>query len=130
MAHQPFIACRQLGRIDASFSFRQRLLLGRPQQFVSAPSRLGSPFAHRALELSEIAGIIEDYRKAAQRAKDAGFDGVELHAANGYLPDQFLQDNSNKRTDQYGGPVQNRSRFLLEVVAAMVSVWGADRVGA
>jgi N-ethylmaleimide reductase len=66
--------------------------------------------------------------KAAERAKAAGFDGVELHAANGYLPDQFLQDGSNKRTDVYGGSIENRSRFLLEVAEAMVSVWGGDRV--
>ena len=61
--------------------------------------------------------------------RTAGFDGVELHAANGYLPDQFLQDGSNKRTDSYGGSIENRSRFLLEVVEAMTSVWGGDRVG-
>src|SRR6202012_3694766 len=68
------------------------------------------------------------YRKAAERAKGAGFEGVELHAANGYLVDQFLQDGSNKRTDEYGGSIANRSRFLFEVVTAMTSVWGADRV--
>jgi N-ethylmaleimide reductase len=83
---------------------------------------------HRALDIAEIPGIVEDYRKAAERAKSAGFDGVELHGANGYLPDQFLQDGSNKRTDAYGGPVENRSRFLLEIVEAMVSVWGGNRV--
>jgi N-ethylmaleimide reductase len=78
--------------------------------------------------IAEIPGVVEEYRKAAERAKAAGFDGVELHAANGYLPDQFLQDGSNKRTDAYGGPVENRSRFLLEVVEALVSVWGGNRV--
>jgi N-ethylmaleimide reductase len=83
---------------------------------------------HRALAVSEIAAIVEDYRKAAERAKQAGFDGVELHAANGYLIDQFLQDGSNKRTDQYGGPIENRSRLLLETVGALVSVWGGNRV--
>src|SRR6202034_1159770 len=82
---------------------------------------------HRALETSEIQSIVDDYRTAAERAHAAGFDGVELHAANGYLPDQFLQDGSNKRTDVYGGSIENRSRFLLEVVDAMVSVWGGDR---
>jgi N-ethylmaleimide reductase len=66
--------------------------------------------------------------RAAERAKAAGFDGVELHAGNGYLPDQFLQDSSNQRADAYGGSIENRSRFLLEVVEAMVSVWGGDRV--
>ena len=95
---------------------------------VSTPSGWVKPSLHRALDLSEIPGIVEDYRKAAERAKAAGFDGVELHAANGYLPDEFLQDGSNKRTDAYGGSVENRSRFLLEIVEAMVSVWGGNRV--
>lgn len=83
----------------------------------------------RALETSEIAGIVEDYRRAAQNAKDAGFDGVEVHGANGYLLDQFLQDGSNQRTDSYGGSIQNRSRLLLEVVDAVASVWGMDKIG-
>jgi N-ethylmaleimide reductase len=87
-----------------------------------------TPSPHRALTIPEIAGIVEDYRKAAEHARQAGFDGVELHAANGYLMDQFLQDNSNKRTDEYGGSVENRSRFLLEVVRALTSVWPPDRV--
>jgi N-ethylmaleimide reductase len=95
---------------------------------VSAPGRWVQPSPHRALDISEIPGIVEDYRKAAARAKTAGFDGVELHAANGYLPDQFLQDGSNKRTDSYGGSIENRSRFLLEVVEAITSVWGGGRV--
>ena len=91
--------------------------------------RLGQSFSpHRALTIPEIKSIVEDYRAAAHRAMDAGFEGVELHAANGYLMDQFLQDNSNHRTDEYGGSIENRSRFLLEVVAALVSVWGGDRV--
>ena len=83
----------------------------------------------RALELPEISGIIVDFRAAAERALRAGFDGVEIHGANGYLPDQFLQDSSNKRTDIYGGPIENRARFLLEVTKAVVSVWGPQRVG-
>ena len=95
---------------------------------VSAPSGWVTASPHRALDISEIPGIVEDYRKAAERAKAAGFAGVELHAANGYLLDQFLQDGSNQRTDAYGGSVENRSRFLLEVVEALVSVWGGDRV--
>jgi N-ethylmaleimide reductase len=86
------------------------------------------PSPHRALEIAEIHGIVEDYGKAAERAKAAGFDGVEVHSANGYLLDQFLQDGSNKRTDDYGGSIPNRARFLLEVVQAIVSVWGGDRV--
>jgi N-ethylmaleimide reductase len=95
---------------------------------VSTPSGWAKHSPHRALDISEIPGIVEDYRRAAERAKAAGFDGVELHAANGYLPDEFLQDGSNKRTDTYGGSIENRSRFLLEVVEAMASVWGGDRV--
>jgi N-ethylmaleimide reductase len=95
---------------------------------ISTPSGWAKPSPHRALDIKEIPGIVEDYRKAAERAKAAGFDGVELHAANGYLPDQFLQDGSNKRTDAYGGSVENRARFLLAVVEAMASVWGGDRV--
>lgn len=83
----------------------------------------------RAIELSEIPHIVDEYRTAAARAKDAGFDGVELHGANGYLIDQFLQSNSNRRTDAYGGSVENRTRFLLEIVEAVTSVWGAERVG-
>jgi N-ethylmaleimide reductase len=83
----------------------------------------------RALELHEIPPIIEEFRAGAERALRAGFDGVEIHGANGYLPDQFLQDGSNTRTDGYGGPIQNRARFMLEVTDAAISVWGADRVG-
>jgi N-ethylmaleimide reductase len=95
---------------------------------VSVPSGWVQPSPHRALAIPEIAGIVEDYRKAAERAKASGFDGVELHAANGYLIDQFLQDGSNKRTDEYGGSIENRSRLLFEVVTALASVWGGDRV--
>jgi N-ethylmaleimide reductase len=95
---------------------------------VSAPTGWIQPSPHRALTIPEIAGIVEDYRRAAQRALAAGFEGVELHAANGYLIDQFLQDGSNKRTDEYGGSIENRSRFLLEVVQALASVLGGDRV--
>ncbi|HET6217806.1 MAG TPA: alkene reductase [Acidobacteriaceae bacterium] len=95
---------------------------------VSTPSGWLQPSPPRALDIAEIPGIIEDYRRAAERAKAAGFEGVELHGANGYLPDQFLQDGANKRTDDYGGSIENRSRFLLEVLQALVSVWGGDRV--
>lgn len=83
----------------------------------------------RALETREIPGIIESYRKGAENAKLAGFDGVEIHGANGYLLDQFLHDGSNKRDDQYGGSIENRARLHLEVTDAVISVWGADRVG-
>lgn len=83
----------------------------------------------RALEISEIHTITEQFKQAAIRAKEAGFDGVELHAANGYLIDQFLQTKTNLREDEYGGSVENRARFLLEVVDALIEVWGAGRVG-
>jgi 2,4-dienoyl-CoA reductase-like NADH-dependent reductase (Old Yellow Enzyme family) len=83
----------------------------------------------RALETAEIPGIVEAYRKAAMNAQMAGFDGVEIHGANGYLLDQFLQDSTNKRTDDYGGPVQNRARLMLEVTDAVLSVWDAGLVG-
>lgn len=83
----------------------------------------------RALDISEIPGIIAAYRRGAENALAAGFDGVELHGANGYLLDQFLQDSTNHRTDEYGGPVENRARLMLEVTDAAVSVFGADRVG-
>jgi N-ethylmaleimide reductase len=99
-----------------------------PDKLTSTPGGWVQHSPHRALKISEIAGIVEDYRQAAARAKQAGFDGVELHAANGYLIDQFLQNGSNKRTDRYGGSIENRARLLLEVVEAMTSVWGADRV--
>jgi N-ethylmaleimide reductase len=85
--------------------------------------------APRALELSEIPGIIAGYAKGAENAKRAGFDGVEVHGANGYLLDQFLRDGTNTRTDGYGGSIANRARLLLEVTEAVVGVWGASRVG-
>ncbi|HZM04837.1 MAG TPA: alkene reductase [Candidatus Saccharimonadales bacterium] len=83
----------------------------------------------RALERKEIPGVIEAYRQGAENAQRAGFDGVEIHGANGYLLDQFLQDKTNHRTDEYGGPIENRARLMLEVADAVISVWGTDRVG-
>ena len=83
----------------------------------------------RPLATEEIPGIIEQYRVAAQNALEAGFNGVEIHAANGYLLDQFLRDGSNHRTDAYGGSIEKRARLLLEVTEAVAGVWGADRVG-
>lgn len=83
----------------------------------------------RALATSEIPAIIEAYRRGAENAKAAGFDGVEIHGANGYLLDQFLQDISNQRTDAYGGSIENRARLMLEVTDAVISVWGPGRVG-
>ncbi|MDB5370326.1 MAG: NADH:flavin oxidoreductase/NADH oxidase [Roseomonas sp.] len=83
----------------------------------------------RALATEEIPGVIEAYRLGAENAQRAGFDGVEIHGANGYLLDQFLQDSTNHRDDAYGGPVENRARLMLEITDAVTSVWGADRVG-
>ncbi|MFF5865036.1 alkene reductase [Pseudomonas sp. NPDC012596] len=83
----------------------------------------------RALESEEIADIVEAYRSGAENAKAAGFDGVEIHGANGYLLDQFLQSSTNQRTDRYGGSLENRARLLLEVTDAAIEVWGAGRVG-
>lgn len=83
----------------------------------------------RALELAEIPAIVEQFRHAADCARQAGFDGVEIHGANGYLLDQFLRDGTNRRTDAYGGSIANRARLLFEVIEAVSSVWGGDRVG-
>jgi 2,4-dienoyl-CoA reductase-like NADH-dependent reductase (Old Yellow Enzyme family) len=83
----------------------------------------------RALETDEIPGVIAAYAKGAENAKAAGFDGVEIHGANGYLLDQFLQDKTNQRTDAYGGSLEKRARLMLEVADAVADVWGADRVG-
>jgi N-ethylmaleimide reductase len=83
----------------------------------------------RALETGEIAGVIDAYRQGAENALKAGFDGVEIHGANGYLIEQFLQSHTNMRTDKYGGGIENRVRFLMEVTQAAIGVWGADRVG-
>ncbi|TMW68943.1 hypothetical protein Poli38472_001099 [Pythium oligandrum] len=83
----------------------------------------------RALETAEIPGIVEDFRKSAALAKAAGFDGIEIHAAGGYLIDQFLQSISNRRTDKYGGSFENRARFLMEIIDAVKTVWPSDRIG-
>jgi N-ethylmaleimide reductase len=83
----------------------------------------------RALETSEIPRVVEDYRRAAERAKQAGFDGVEIHGANGYLIDTFLQSKTNHRTDEYGGSIENRYRFPKEVIEGIMSVWPANRIG-
>jgi N-ethylmaleimide reductase len=87
------------------------------------------PSMPRALETEEISRILDDYRHAARCALEAGFDGVEVHAANCYLLEQFIRDSTNKRTDRYGGSVENRTRFPIEVISAVAEVWGADRVG-
>lgn len=83
----------------------------------------------RALEQQEILDIINDYKVAANNALDAGFDGIEVHSANGYLLDQFLRDGTNKRTDEYGGPIENRARLTLEVLEAVLEIWPAQKVG-
>jgi N-ethylmaleimide reductase len=83
----------------------------------------------RALEAAEIPGVIEEFRRGAELALEAGFDGVEVHGANGYLPDQFLNSFSNHRADDWGGSLENRARFLMSVTDAVVNVWGSDRVG-
>jgi 2,4-dienoyl-CoA reductase-like NADH-dependent reductase (Old Yellow Enzyme family) len=101
----------------------------RPAGHVALVRPLKDFVTPRALELGEIPGIVAAFRAGAENAKVAGFDGVELHAANGYLIDQFLQDTTNHRTDAYGGPVENRARLLLEVTDQLIEVWGAGRVG-
>ncbi|WP_295718933.1 alkene reductase [Mucilaginibacter sp.] len=98
------------------------------EDFVYTPTGWLPTDLNRAMTTEEVKAMVEDYRKAAIRAKEAGFDGVELHGANGYLVDQFLQDGSNQRTDIYGGSIENRVRFMLEIVEALVEVWGANRV--
>lgn len=97
----------------------------------TAPTHEGlqKAVAPRALESKEIAQVVGEFRRGAQYAMEAGFDGVEIHGANGYLLEQFLSDNSNHRTDEYGGSIQNRARFFLEVTDAVQQVWGPDRVG-
>jgi 2,4-dienoyl-CoA reductase-like NADH-dependent reductase (Old Yellow Enzyme family) len=100
-----------------------------PAGHVSLVRPLKSFEIPRALESHEIPSIIDEFRKGAQNAMAAGFDGVEIHGANGYLIDQFLQDSTNRRTDGYGGSIENRARFMMEVTDAVISVWGADRVG-
>jgi N-ethylmaleimide reductase len=100
-----------------------------PTIFVVTPDGFVQPSPHRALETDEIAGIVEEYRAAAINAKRAGFDGVEVMAANGHLIDQFLQDNSNRRTDRYGGSIENRTRLLVEIVEALIDVQGVGRIG-
>ena len=96
---------------------------------VTADGKPASYETPRALETAEVAGIVESFRQAASNAMKAGFDGVEIHGANGYLIEQFLQSRSNLRTDQYGGGIENRARFLMEITHAVIGVWGANRVG-
>ncbi len=101
----------------------------RPATKVFVNNRFEDVSAPRALEISELPGIVNDFRQAAVNAIAAGFDGVEIHGANGYLLDQFIKDGANVRTDAYGGSIENRARLLLEVTAAVVAEIGADRTG-
>jgi 2,4-dienoyl-CoA reductase-like NADH-dependent reductase (Old Yellow Enzyme family) len=101
----------------------------KPAGHVSLVRPMAEYVTPRELQTSEIPGIVEGFRKGAENAKLAGFDGVEIHGANGYLIDQFLQDGSNHRTDEYGGSIENRARLMLEVADAAIYVWGAKRVG-
>lgn len=116
----PFYLDGELPIAPSAIAAEGDVALLRPKQAYPTP---------RALELAEIRGIVEAYRRGAANAKAAGFDGVEIHGANGYLLDQFLQDRTNKRNDIYGGSIENRARLMLEVTDAVVSVWGPGRVG-
>ncbi len=122
-----------VGRISAPLYLNGELPVApsaiQPQGHVSQVRPLQDYVTPRALETAELPGLIECYRKAAMNAQMADFDGVEIHGANGYLLDQFLQDSTNKRTDEYGGSIANRARLLLEVTDAAASVWGPELVG-
>jgi 2,4-dienoyl-CoA reductase-like NADH-dependent reductase (Old Yellow Enzyme family) len=122
-----------VGRISAPMFLNGELPVSasaiQPKGHVSLVRPLQEYVTPRALETSELPGIVEAYRKAAMNAQMAGFDGVEVHGANGYLLDQFLQDSTNKRTDEYGGPIQNRARLLMEVTDGVASVFGPEYVG-
>lgn len=116
----PFYLDGALPVAPSALAVEGHVSLLRPQQPYPVP---------RALTIEEIPGVVEAYRQGAKNAQSAGFDGVEIHGANGYLLDQFLQDGSNKREDRYGGRIENRARLLLEVTDAVIEVWGAGRVG-
>lgn len=116
----PFFLDGQLPVAPSALAPEGHVSLIRPEKRFVTP---------RALEPDEIPGVVEAYRQGAENAQAAGFDGVEIHGANGYLLDQFLQTNSNHRTDEYGGSLENRARLMLEVTDACLAVWGKDRVG-
>ncbi|MBF0573828.1 MAG: alkene reductase [Desulfamplus sp.] len=116
----PFYLNGQLPVAPSAIAAKGHVSLLRPEKSYEVP---------RALERVEITSIIEAYGKGAENAKKAGFDGVEIHGANGYLLDQFLQSTTNQRIDDYGGTIENRARLMLEVADAVISVWGAGRVG-
>jgi N-ethylmaleimide reductase len=132
-----FLQLWHVGRVSHS-SFQPGGVLPVSSSAVAIPSELKTMTADgqqvsyetpRALETSEIEGLIDGYRQGARNALKAGFDGVEIHGANGYLIEQFLQSNTNLRTDRYGGSIENRARLLLEITRAVIEVWGANRVG-
>ena len=131
-----FLQLWHVGRIshvdlqpDGAAPVAPSAIRAKSQTYVSAESGMVDLSEPRALEADEIEGVVDQFRVGAQRAKDAGFDGVEIHGANGYLLDQFTRSGSNVRTDDFGGSVENRLRFPLMVTDAVVNVWGADRVG-
>ena len=128
-----FLQLWHVGRISHPYFLDGRLPVApsaiAPQGNVSLLRPERAFLVPRALELAEIPGVIEAYRQGAHHALAAGFDGVEIHGANGYLLDQFLQDRANQRTDAYGGGIANRARLMLEVADAAISVWGPGRVG-
>ncbi|MBX7232426.1 MAG: alkene reductase [Bdellovibrionales bacterium] len=128
-----FLQLWHVGRISHSSFLKGQLPVApsaiKPKGYVSLVRPRTEFETPRALSIKEIQTVIKDYKKAAENALEAEFDGVELHAANGYLIDQFLQDSSNQREDDYGGSIENRARFLLEATDEAIKVWGADRVG-
>ena len=128
-----FLQLWHVGRISDPFYLEGALPVApsavRPEGHVSLMRPMKTFETPRALDLAELPGIVEAYRAGAENAMKAGFDGVEVHGANGYLLDQFLQSKTNLRTDRYGGPVENRARLMLEVTDACIEVWGANRVG-
>ena len=128
-----FLQLWHVGRISDPFYLDGALPVApsaiAPEGHVNLVRPLKSFETPRALETAEIPGIVAAYRKGAENAMAAGFDGVEVHGANGYLLDQFLQDSTNQRTDEYGGSIPNRARLMLEVTDACIAVWGPNRVG-
>jgi 2,4-dienoyl-CoA reductase-like NADH-dependent reductase (Old Yellow Enzyme family) len=128
-----FMQLWHVGRVSHPFYLNGELPVApsaiAPEGHVSLMRPITPYVPPRALDTHEIPAIIEAYRKGADNAKKAGFDGVEIHGANGYLLDQFLQDSTNQRTDAYGGSIENRAKLMLEVTDAAISVWGAQRVG-
>lgn len=128
-----FMQIWHVGRISHSMFLHGKLPVApsavKPKGHVSHVRPLTEFETPRALRTEEVRAVVEQFRRGAQHAQAAGFDGVELHGANGYLLDQFLQDGTNRRTDEYGGPVENRARLMLECADAAISVFGPERVG-